>query len=312
MFDFAGKTGGKFQGETVQSPHVAPPAAVASGLQATLNASPKVRQLEAYSALLQPRRASVRPASAIVQKVSWQNVEHERIEIEDSGGSYEASYDGENAGSLELFEDRERRQWINYINVEPEFQRRGIGMSLLSHAVAEHGRIYAAVGMQSSEETGEEDTRHLSTEGAALVTSAVRNGILNEAWCFNPATHHPDQMDTGSPSSQGGEYELAEGHVIGSQDDVQEEQDFGEEDMDEPPTNFSYDVEITLDDSNTEGMGYEWWMDATHVFSGRKYPIEMQGTIDGEEVLTKEFVSAQISRVIGAHCVVRNLEIEER
>lgn len=312
MFDFAGKAGEKSQRETVQSTQAAQPSELHSGLQATLNASPKVRQLQAYSALLQPSPASVRSASAIVQRVSWQNVQHDRIEIDESGGSYDASYDGDDAGRLELFQDPQGRQWINFIEVEQDFQRRGIGLSLLSHAVDKHGEIYAAVDMQASEETGEDDTRHLSEQGAALVSSAVRNGILKEEWCFNPAMHDPDQMDTGSSSSQGGEQEIEQGHVIGLQSGFEEEQDSGEEDPDGPLTNFSYDVEIVLDDSNTEGMGYEWWMDVTHVFSGTKYPIQMEGTIDGEEVLTKEFVGAQISRIIQAHCVVRKLEIEER
>lgn len=127
---------------------------------------------------------------------NWNEVEHHRIRIEYDGiSTYTAFYDGTEAGELSLFEDYEGRLWLN--NVSSNNQRIGIGLSLLKEAVEHHGVIYAATdGFQKFQEVNDDDTRHLSIEGAALVNSAVRNGILLREWSFNPASENDYNTDS--------------------------------------------------------------------------------------------------------------------
>ena len=125
----------------------------------------------------------------------WNEIEHHRIKVEyDDINTYTAFFDDIKAGELSLFEDHKERQWLN--NVSSTHQSVGIGLSLLIAAVETHGAIYAATdGFQSFQEVNDDDTRHLSIEGAALVNSALRNGILLQEWCFNPAIENDYDLE---------------------------------------------------------------------------------------------------------------------
>ena len=121
------------------------------------------------------------------QPVDWTNIETHRIRIDSFDlVSYTAFFDDLEVGSLELYEDSEGRYWLNNIDVKPDYQRKGIGLSLLNEAVNAYGEIYAATNFSKDQEEEDADTRHLSQEGAALVNCALRNGILQPEWCFNP------------------------------------------------------------------------------------------------------------------------------
>lgn len=97
---------------------------------------------------------------------------------------FEAFFDNEKCGELELYDDDKGRMWIN--RVSSTRQRIGIGLSLLNYAVEVYDKIYAVVNLSRHDEVDGSDMRHLSEEGAALINSAIRNGILKDEWCFNP------------------------------------------------------------------------------------------------------------------------------
>jgi hypothetical protein len=124
----------------------------------------------------------------VVQRVDWSNVEHDRITVEGDENEYVAYYDGEKAGELSLYEDEKGRKWINNVSTDSNYQKKGIGLSLLVAAIKNHGAVFAAKGMQKHEAVEDDDTRYLSEEGVALVKSALRNEIMFDDWCFNPAT----------------------------------------------------------------------------------------------------------------------------
>jgi len=79
-------------------------------------------------------------------------------------------------GELELYEDEDDRNWVNHIEVNDQWQRRGLGRQLIQAAIRIYGTIYFST--QANNEAVEDgDTRHLSFEGAALANSCVRNGL---------------------------------------------------------------------------------------------------------------------------------------
>jgi len=88
--------------------------------------------------------------------------------------------------------DEQDRYWLNGITTVDRFQKKGIGLAMLEQAVHHVGEVYVAADMPPQEDGN--DTRHLSSEGAALVNSAVSKGILNREWCFNPliGPHEPE------------------------------------------------------------------------------------------------------------------------
>ncbi|WP_066309185.1 GNAT family N-acetyltransferase [Bacillus sp. FJAT-29814] len=87
---------------------------------------------------------------------------------------------------FEFYEDSNGRKWINNIAVKKEYQKRGIGTEMIRLAVEEFGEVYASTASKMDGKDNDYDTRHLSTEGAALVNSSIRKGILKKEWVFNP------------------------------------------------------------------------------------------------------------------------------
>jgi predicted GNAT family acetyltransferase len=89
---------------------------------------------------------------------------------------YSATLDGEEAGSLTLYWDEaSKTYWINHIETEEHYRRRGIATALLRAAIAEHKIIYAST--QLSDEDEGEDTRHLLSDGMALVAGLIKKGL---------------------------------------------------------------------------------------------------------------------------------------
>ena len=123
----------------------------------------------------------------------WLRLGNDTLEIEyDGDNRLTGRIRGQEICTLDLLLDEKDRYWLNGITTIDRYQKKGIGLAMLERAVYHLGEVYVAVDMPPQEDGN--DTRHLSTEGAALVNSAVSKGILNRDWCFNPliGPYEPD------------------------------------------------------------------------------------------------------------------------
>jgi GNAT superfamily N-acetyltransferase len=115
------------------------------------------------------------------------HVRHNTQVMSDGHGHYWAilpGYPQFQIGTLALYEDNNDDQWINHIVVLPQFQRMGVARRLVQRAIQEHGHIYAS--NSPHDPGGDDDTRHLSQEGAALVTGLIVGGIMHANWLRPP------------------------------------------------------------------------------------------------------------------------------
>lgn len=109
------------------------------------------------------------------------------LEIEHSDSTFSALIHGIEVGELTIYHDT-AGAWINNIAVKDGMQGRGIGSRMVAAAAEEYGELYAssASKQEEDEQDDADDTRHLSVEGAALVASCIRKGIMKAEWCKNP------------------------------------------------------------------------------------------------------------------------------
>ena len=114
---------------------------------------------------LGPRRATV---ARMMEDAEMADAGDDPLQIETDGHDYTATLLGNAAGSLTLYWDEgSQTQWINNIETEQGFRRRGVATALLRRAIQDHGRIYAST--QTANEDTAEDTRHLEPDGQELV-----------------------------------------------------------------------------------------------------------------------------------------------
>ncbi|MCK9220444.1 MAG: GNAT family N-acetyltransferase [Bacteroidales bacterium] len=97
--------------------------------------------------------------------------------------------------TIELYDDDEGDVWINSASTEEAFQGRGYGSQVVEKIVEAHGRVYASSADKSEHENDPGDIRYLSTEGARLVQSCIRKGIMDKDWYFNPFQTNYDYED---------------------------------------------------------------------------------------------------------------------
>lgn len=294
-----------------------------TALAGALNSSPRMLQMRAQAHNINngsrvagqrmPRDAAIvaqqvqrRSTRAVVQRVDWEDVRNDpNIAIVMEGPYFVAYYQGERAGELELYEDGQGRQWLNNIEVNAGFQRRGIGLSLLNAAVLHHEEVYAATGMEAYEEENGDDTRHLSPEGVALVNSALRNGVLQPDWCFNPAEEHEVEML--EAEELGEEYGEEWG---GLEEWGGEEFEEEEEEEEEGAREATCTAVVVLDDSNTGGIGYQFRVELTNVANGATRTVEFDDLIPGEESLTTVGLEGALSRALDADIELTSWEID--
>lgn len=94
------------------------------------------------------------------------------------------------------FEEEDGNYWLAFVDTDKKYQKRGIGKELLRQAVAKYGKILASSATKfAHEQVDEDDTRWLTGEGAALVGSAVRAGIMEAAWYTNPFEQEEENYD---------------------------------------------------------------------------------------------------------------------
>lgn len=98
-------------------------------------------------------------------------------------------------GELDLYEDDNGRYWVNNVEVNDQWQRRGYGRLLIREAADHYGATIYFSKQTNQEARDNDDTRHLSTEGAALANSCVSHGL-------NAELRHPREFE--EPSDDDG------------------------------------------------------------------------------------------------------------
>jgi hypothetical protein len=234
----------------------------------------------------------IQRVSGLVQRVNWDDVERNRIRIEGDETHFDAYYDDELVGELTLFEDDENRFWLNGIDVNEGQQGRGIGLSLLNAAREAHGVIYAALDLEPQFDP---DVLHLTDDGFALVSSAIRNGIMQQGWLTNYpiVVEHDDE-----PLIEEGIEEI-----------LVEEDNPENEEEEERQRLHGCDVTITLDDENTGGIGYEATINVVTVWN-ESYEMTLTNPIGGEVEFTRENVERALVRHFRRQFAVITLDFE--
>ncbi|WP_226646537.1 GNAT family N-acetyltransferase [Microbulbifer variabilis] len=102
---------------------------------------------------------------------------------QDGGYHFYASVPGHSHvyGTLDLYLDYRGDLWINHIDVQQAARRCGVGSKLVLAAIKKYGKVYASRSGQDAE-VDDDDTRHLSHEGAALVNHLIARGAMKETW----------------------------------------------------------------------------------------------------------------------------------
>jgi hypothetical protein len=73
--------------------------------------------------------------------------------------------------------------WLEDASTDEDFQRKGVGTVLIVLALEVYGQVFAS----SSPRQHDGDTTYLSTEGAALVNSCIRKGIMKRDCLTGPS-----------------------------------------------------------------------------------------------------------------------------
>ncbi|NEQ85347.1 MAG: DUF4157 domain-containing protein [Moorea sp. SIO2I5] len=121
------------------------------------------------------------------QEYVWENIE---IVVDEEKTEYTARDKNWPEGSLkewghlDLYSDNQDGYWINHIEVKQNVQRMGIARLLVKKAIEDHGDIYASNSHYDRENP--EDTRHLLEDGAGLVNSLIKKGIMKQGWLREP------------------------------------------------------------------------------------------------------------------------------
>ena len=107
------------------------------------------------------------------------------LRIENDGNDLWTGFVGDvRVAEFEYRYDDAGRVWLAHASTRNDWQRQGIGRRMIAAAVDYYGEVWASTA--GAAEESDDDTRHLSQEGAALVTSCVRAGIMRPSWVRNP------------------------------------------------------------------------------------------------------------------------------
>ncbi|MFU2878317.1 hypothetical protein ACM7M8_02225 [Pseudomonas aeruginosa] len=102
----------------------------------------------------------------------------ENVKIEGDDMDYYAELPGVGRiGEFQLYKDNNGLVWINFMDVVSGARRSGVATKMYLAAKEVHAQIYASRSGKDAE-LGEDDTRHLSSEGAAFVNALIEKGLM--------------------------------------------------------------------------------------------------------------------------------------
>lgn len=112
------------------------------------------------------------------------------IEHDEINASWKIYLDGEKIGNFDYYEDEAGKTWAFNFSIDELHQKKGIGTGLIKRAIDYYEEVYFYIGskddLERFSELGESDSRYLSIEGAALLNSCIRKGIIKPEWAINP------------------------------------------------------------------------------------------------------------------------------
>lgn len=91
-------------------------------------------------------------------------------------------------GEFEFLWDEHQRLWLNNCSVDEDYQQKGIGTSVIKHAVKVFDALYFCTASKEELIGGgkEYDSRYLTEEGVILMESCLRNKIIKSDWAIKP------------------------------------------------------------------------------------------------------------------------------
>ncbi len=102
---------------------------------------------------------------------------------------YEESSDDERRNEDSVF-------WLNGIYTSEGHQSKGYARKLIEEAIQIYGKILISKATEYEHKQNNDDTaRHLTDDGAALVTRLVSHGVIEREWLVNPFGSYYDEND---------------------------------------------------------------------------------------------------------------------
>lgn len=91
-------------------------------------------------------------------------------------------------GEFEFMRDDQQRLWLYNCSLNEDFQQKGIGLSVIRHAVKVFNSIYFCTATKEELIGGgkEYDSRYLTEEGVKLMESCLRKKIIKSDWTIKP------------------------------------------------------------------------------------------------------------------------------
>lgn len=110
------------------------------------------------------------------------------VKIEFSGLDYfEAIVDDKKVGNLDIYTDDNGLNWLNGIEVNIKYRRKGIATKMIKRAIKEFGEVYISTASQTQHNDNNDFTaRYLCDDGADLVNKLIERKIVKRKWMKNP------------------------------------------------------------------------------------------------------------------------------
>jgi GNAT superfamily N-acetyltransferase len=110
------------------------------------------------------------------------------IEIKNKDNEYFEAYDNvRKIGSLDIFTDDEGLNWLNGIEVNLAYRRKGVATMLIEKAIDELDDVYISTASQTQHNDNNDNTaRYLCDDGASLVNKLIERKVIKKKWMKNP------------------------------------------------------------------------------------------------------------------------------
>ncbi|TAJ47403.1 MAG: hypothetical protein EPO58_16020 [Chitinophagaceae bacterium] len=110
------------------------------------------------------------------------------IEVDEDSMTWRIYYADVRIGEFEFREDEKERKWLSGCEIHADYQRKGLGGSVIRKAVKHYGAVYfcTADRIDMNHYYGEYDSRYLTEEGVKLMESCLKKRIIRKSWTINP------------------------------------------------------------------------------------------------------------------------------